>query len=104
MSAFLEHSTNEQIGHFGWNRPQCLEQLQAADLYAYENYLELLSQEKAFREGRAALKAPARENLKIICSGIEQDSVFFTVKNLHGFADQLDEQFKTSSANFSEGQ
>ena len=94
MEVLRAGMTREYIGHFGWSRPQCLAELQAADLYAFETYNELLSQEIDFREGRAALTAPKRENLKTIARGIHQENIFLDTAALFSISEQIDDLWK----------
>lgn len=85
--AFDQVASGKQIGHVGFGTPECLIQLQAADLFAYEIYREL-----DWQLDTPNMPAPNRENLSIFAKKISLDRCqHFKVDELHKFAIQRDE-------------
>jgi len=87
-----EMMATECIGSDSVAKPKCLIQLQAADLFAYENYRELI-----YQLDNPGMTAPARENMKTIARAIRMESKFANVDNLHVIANEIDELAKKSA-------
>lgn len=79
------------IGHMGFGEPKCVVPLQMADLYAYENYKELLTQ-----LDEPGLRVAKREQLQIIHKGIFNDSRIATVGCIHAIATDFEESITAS--------
>ncbi|NML45936.1 DUF3800 domain-containing protein [Ramlibacter sp. G-1-2-2] len=73
------------VGSLSFAKPRCVFPLQAADLYAYENYRELVRQ--LDNPGEIA---PAREQLAIIYKGIPVEGKFGGINFLHAYAEGVD--------------
>jgi hypothetical protein len=75
----------EGIGSLSFAKPECVIPLQAADLYAYETYRELLTQLKT-----PGMSGPARPDMKTICRALRTISIFAGIEMLHKSADAMD--------------
>jgi hypothetical protein len=82
----FRHSKHwSNMGSLTIGTPKELIPLQVADLYAYENYKELLTQ-----LNEPGLPAPKREPLKIIHKSRHVDSRFAGIEMLHRLADSFE--------------
>lgn len=72
-------------GSLSFSRPECLVELQAADLYAYENYLELVAQ-FAGKDNAP----PVRRNLEKIQNKLGVVSHVFNSDNLNSIAEEME--------------
>jgi hypothetical protein len=73
------------IGRMDFGSPNDIVPLQAADLYSYENYRELLTQ-----LDEPGLKAPKRAQLQAICRSILVESRVAEIEFLHSYSEHMD--------------
>ena len=82
---FRSNDDFPNAGHFGFGKPKCVLPLQAADLYAYETYRELL-----YQLDTPNMHAPERSPMKIMLRKLTSRSVIADIAYLHSVGDGLD--------------
>lgn len=83
--AYESDRFRKYLGNFSFGQPRCVIQLQAADLFSYETYRELLTQ-----LDEPELKMAKREPLRIIDKKIRNECAIAGLEMLHKFSDGLD--------------
>jgi hypothetical protein len=87
---FQQGNMYSGIGHLGFGEPKCIVPLQAADLFAYETYRELLAQSDD-------PVPPRREQLSTIHKGIGVRSTFSGLDFFHPTSDGFEKLFSPTA-------